>query len=83
MYDPHYKLSDNLTDAQRRQIAEHERKRNMRKVFVNVTVKIALNMDEGVVTEVLENMDYNFKSQSEGVDVVETEIINWDVTDSK
>jgi hypothetical protein len=56
----------------------------MRKVFVEVKVKLVLNMDEGVeVTEVLENMDYNFDSSTDGADIADTEIMEWDVKDSK
>ena len=38
-----------------------------RKVYVEVATKMILDMDEGIeVTEVLENMDYEFTSQTEG-----------------
>jgi hypothetical protein len=84
MYDPHYKRSDNLTPKQQDQIAEHERKRNMRTVFVEVKVKVVLDMEEGIeVTEVLEDMDYNFVSHTDGAEVADTEIKDWDVIDSK
>ena len=56
----------------------------MRKVFVEVKVKLVLDMEEGIsVTETLENVDYNFTSQTDGVDVVDTEIMDWEVKDSK
>ena len=39
----------------------------MRKVYVNLQVKMILNMNEGVeVSEVIDEMDYNFKSQTTG-----------------
>ena len=43
-----------------------------RKVYVAVTTRMILDLDEGIeVTEVLENMDYKFTSQTEGAVVVE------------
>jgi hypothetical protein len=55
-----------------------------RKVNVAMTTRVILDMDEGIeVTEVLENMDYQFTSQTEGAVVVDAEITDWDVKDSK
>jgi hypothetical protein len=56
----------------------------MRKVFVEIKVKLVLNMDEGVeVAEVINELDYNFKSTLDGADVEDTEILGHEVTDSK
>lgn len=56
----------------------------MRKAYVEVKTRLILNMDEGVeVSEVLENMDYDFTSTTDGADVEDTEIRDWEVTDSK
>ena len=56
----------------------------MRKVYVEVTSRLIIDMDDGTeVTEVLENMDYNFTSQTDSADIVDTEIRDWEVQDSK
>ena len=55
-----------------------------RKVYVDVTVRLIIRADEGVdVNGVLENMDYNFTSQSDGANIEDTEIQDWVITDSK
>jgi len=55
-----------------------------RKVFVEVKVKIVIDADEGIkISKVIEEMDYNFTSQIEGADIVDTEILEHAVTDSK
>ncbi|MDD1710957.1 MAG: hypothetical protein LUQ37_08645 [Methanoregulaceae archaeon] len=56
----------------------------MRKVYVTVTTRLIIRADEGVnIESVLENMDYNFTSQTDGADIEDTEITDWKVTDSK
>ena len=56
----------------------------MRNVTVNVTVKLSLNIDEGVeVSKVIEEMDYDFTSGLDSADVADTEIISHEVTDSR
>jgi len=56
----------------------------MRKIYVEVKTRLIIQADEGVsVDEVLENMDYNFISQNDGANIVDTEIQTWEVTDSK
>jgi hypothetical protein len=55
-----------------------------RKVYVNVTTRLILNMDEGIaVDEVISEMDYDFTSQTKGVEVLDTEIRDHEVIDSK
>lgn len=56
-----------------------------RKVYVDVTVCLIINADDDQnVNEVLENMDYSFTaSNDDDADIVETEIIGWDIKDSK
>lgn len=54
------------------------------KVYVTVTTRLILDMDEGIeVADVISEMDYTFKSQTEGADVLDTEIKGFEVTDSK
>ena len=56
----------------------------MRKVYVVVTTRIVIEADDNVeITEVLQDMDYNFISQTEGADIVDSEIREWEVQDSK
>jgi len=56
----------------------------MRKVYVEVTSRLIINMNEGIgVSDVISEMDYDFASQTEGADIVDTEIKEYDVTDSK
>ena len=56
----------------------------MRKVYINVTTRLIIRADEGVdINDVLENMDYTYTSQTEGADIEDTEIQDWDITDSK
>lgn len=55
-----------------------------RKVYVTVTTRLIIRADEGTdVNEVLENMDYDFTSQTDGAEIEDTEIRDWDITDSK
>ena len=55
-----------------------------RRVFVEVKVKLVLDMDEGIeVGGVLGEMDYNFTSHTEGAEILDTEIEDWDIRDSK
>ena len=56
----------------------------MRKVYVEVKVKLVLEMEEGVeVGEVIDEMDYDFTSNTTNADIVDTEILDHEVTDSK
>ena len=56
----------------------------MRKVFVEVKVKLVLNMDEGVeVGDVISEMDYSFADTTGNADIEDTEISDYEVTDSK
>jgi hypothetical protein len=55
-----------------------------RKVYVNVTVRLIIRADEGIdINNVLEDMEYDFTSQTEGADIEDTEVQDWEITDSK
>ena len=55
-----------------------------RKVYVEVKTRIIMDMEEGIeVGDVISEMDYEFTSQTENVDFVDTEIRDYEVTDSK
>ena len=56
----------------------------MRKVYVNVNARLILQVDEGVeVEDVLSNMDFEFESQTDNADILDTELTGWEITDSK
>ena len=56
----------------------------MRKVYVEAKVRIIINVDEDIeIDDVLSEMDYNFKSNTDGADIHDTEIEGWEITDSK
>jgi len=56
----------------------------MRKVYVEVKVRLIVNAEEGVeIGEVINECDYEFKSQTTGADIVDTEIEDYKVLDSK
>lgn len=55
-----------------------------RKVYIEVKVRLVVRMDEGVeVGEVIQEMDYNFDSQTNGANIEDTEILDYEITDSK
>ncbi|MDP8218654.1 MAG: hypothetical protein P9M03_08010 [Candidatus Theseobacter exili] len=56
----------------------------MRKIYVEAKVKIVINADEGIeVSEIISEMDYDFTSQTDRADIVDTEILDYEITDSK
>lgn len=55
-----------------------------RKVYVNVITRLIIDLDEGTkVSNVITNMDYNYNSQTEGAEILDTEIVDFNITDSK
>ena len=55
-----------------------------RKVYVDVTVSIIINIPEDrSVQEVLDNMDYNMSLPTSDGEVLDTEITDYEITDSK
>jgi len=56
----------------------------MRKVTVEVKVKLVINADEGVeIAEILDEMDYNFDDTTGKADIEDAEILDYNVKDSK
>ena len=56
----------------------------MRKVYAAVTIKLIMNVEEGVdVADFIDEMDYNFHIPEEKGYLGDTEIIDWEVQDSK
>ena len=56
----------------------------MRKVYVTAKVRLIIQQDDGVETSaVMDELDYDFSSQTDGAEITETEIKDWEVEDSK
>ena len=56
----------------------------MRKIYVNVITRLIIQANEGVdIDDVLSEMDYDFTSTTEGAEIIDTEITDQEVTDSK
>jgi hypothetical protein len=55
-----------------------------RKVYLEVKVRVILNLDDDTtVTKAMEEVDYSFNSNSKYFDVLDTEILDWEIIDSK
>ena len=55
-----------------------------RKVYVNVTVRLIMRVDEGVnVTNVLDEMTYAFDLNNSGATLEDSELKDYEITDSK
>ena len=56
----------------------------MRKVYVEVVTRLIIDMEEGLsVADVITEMDYKFTSTTDGAIIADTEIRDYEVTDSK
>lgn len=56
----------------------------MRKVIVALTIKMIVTLDDDIsVSQVINELDYNFSDTTTKADVVDTEIIDYQITDSK
>ena len=58
----------------------------MRKVYVEVKTRLIIQADDNQnIEEVLENMDCSFTSMPphDGAEIIDTEIQDWKITDSK
>lgn len=56
----------------------------MRKVYVEIKVKAIINIEEGIeLDEVISEMDYNLTSQTEGAEIIDTQILEHEIMDSK
>lgn len=56
----------------------------MRKVFVNLTVRLVINVNEGTeVQEVIDELQYDFTDTTGKAKVMDSSIIDSDVTNSK
>ena len=56
----------------------------MRKVYVEVKVRLIIQAEEGVdINDVIQEMDYDFESTTPGAGILEAEILEHEITDSK
>lgn len=56
----------------------------MRKVYINVTVRVIVELEEGVsIFEVLDECDYDFVSNTPDAEIIDTELADYDILDSK
>ncbi len=56
----------------------------MRKVYVDVVARLIIRADEDIeIQNVLNEMDYNFKDTTGKADIEDSEIQDWNITDSK
>ena len=55
-----------------------------RKVTIELKVKLIAEIDEGVeVSEIVDELDYSFSDQTGNATILDTEILDSEVTDSK
>ena len=55
-----------------------------RKVHVKVTIDLLINADESIeISEVIEEMDYGFSDKTGLAEIEDTEILDYEVTDSR
>ncbi len=56
----------------------------MRKVYVSVKVGLIINADEDIeIAKVLNEMNYSFQDTTTKADIIDTAIVDWEITDSK
>lgn len=56
----------------------------MRKVYVEVVTRLIIEMEEGIgVADVITEMDYKFTSTTDGAIIADTEVMDYEVKDSK
>lgn len=56
----------------------------MRKVTLKLEMKIVMAVDEGIeISEVINELDYQVEDTTTAADILDTEIIDYEVIDSK
>ena len=56
----------------------------MRKVTVKLEMKIVMSVDEGMkISEVIRELDYQVNDTTTTADILDTEIVDYEVIDSK
>jgi hypothetical protein len=60
------------------------RRKQMRKVYVEMKVRLVVNVDEDTtIGEVIDEMNYSFVDQTGNADIIDSEILDYEVKDSK
>lgn len=55
-----------------------------RKVYVKLESTLVIEMEEGIeLQEVINEMDYSFTSQTNDANIIDLQIENYEITDSK
>jgi len=55
-----------------------------RKVYLQLKVRMIMTIDEGAdIGEVIDELDYSFSDSTGKANIEETEILNYEITDSK
>ncbi len=55
-----------------------------RKVYVTIKVNVIMTIDEGTeIGDIINEMDYDFTPSTENVTIEDTELVDFEVTDSK
>ena len=56
----------------------------MRKVYLELKIKMRMTVNEGVdVAEIIDELDYHFSDTTTKATVEDTEIVDYEITDSK
>jgi len=56
----------------------------MRKVYIEVQFRIIVEADEGVeICDVMDDLDYTLYSLTDGASVIDTQMRDYEITDSK
>ena len=56
----------------------------MRKVTLTLQMRVVMSVDEGIeLSEVVDELDYTFSDTTTAADILDTEIIDYDVFDSQ
>jgi hypothetical protein len=56
----------------------------MRKVTIELKMRIVMSVDEGIeISEVVNELDYQVNDTTTAADILDTEIISYEVVDSK
>jgi hypothetical protein len=56
----------------------------MRKVTLKLQMRVVMTVDEGIeIADVIEKLDYQFNDTTTAADILDTEIIDYEIEDSK
>ena len=56
----------------------------MRKITLTLEMRVVMSVDEGIeVAEVMDELDYTISDTTTAADILDTEIVDYEVTDSR